>query len=417
MAKKKLSYSWGLLILCWMAYTCSVIGKVNYSANIIQVESFFNVSHAEAGLVGTFYFFSYGTGQILNGFLCKKYNLKYVVFVGLLGAGLCNLAVGLTTNFELIKVLWLFNGIFLSVLWPCLIRLLSECLSRRKMSRASTVISTTTATGTFLIYALSALFVSIADFRFAFYTAAIVLPAVAFTWLFSFEKLSKGAKAEAEAEEEKEDIPVRANEQPGKTKLSAEIWGTIILFALFAVATNLVKDGLHTWVPSILKESFGFSPSLSIILTLVLPVIGIFGNLIAQSLYKWVKSFVGVDGLIFFAIGVGLLGVIGALTFGWAVVVLIGFGIASCLSSSSNSTITSIFPLYMKGKINSGLIAGILNGCCYVGSALSSYVLGAVADASGWNAVFYLLVSVCAVVCVMALTFTIIVKSKKKKEQ
>ena len=62
-------------------------------------------------------------------------------------------------------------------------------------------------------------------------------------------------------------------------------------------------------------------------------------------------------------------------------------------------------------------MAGILNGCCYVGSALSSYVLGAVADASGWNAVFYLLVGVCAVVCVMALTFTIIVKSKKKKEQ
>jgi sugar phosphate permease len=44
----------------------------------------------------------------------------------------------------------------------------------------------------------------------------------------------------------------------------------------------------------------------------------------------------------------------------------------------------------MKGKVNSGLVAGIINGFCYVGSTISDYGLGAVQEATGsWSSVFY----------------------------
>lgn len=66
-----------LLFLCWLVYTVSLLGKVNYAANITQIESFYKVSHADAGMASTFYFFAYGIGQVVNGLLCKKYNLKY----------------------------------------------------------------------------------------------------------------------------------------------------------------------------------------------------------------------------------------------------------------------------------------------------------------------------------------------------
>jgi sugar phosphate permease len=52
-------------------------------------------------------------------------------------------------------------------------------------------------------------------------------------------------------------------------------------------------------------------------------------------------------------------------------------------------------PLYMRDKINSGMLAGTLDGFCYVGSAISTYGLGAVADRYDWNGVFYLLLLVC----------------------
>ena len=42
--------------------------------------------------------------------------------------------------------------------------------------------------------------------------------------------------------------------------------------------------------------------------------------------------------------------------------------------------------------MNSGLFAGVLNGFCYLGSTISSYGLGAIADNFGWTAVFITLI-------------------------
>jgi OPA family glycerol-3-phosphate transporter-like MFS transporter len=95
---------------------------------------------------------------------------------------------------------------------------------------------------------------------------------------------------------------------------------------------------------------------------------------------------------------------------------LIGFALVYFLVSSSNSTVTSIFPLQMKGKLNSGLIAGVLNGFCYVGSTISSYGLGLVADAWGWETVFYLLLGVAVAVVVIVLVYNVIKACKKKPQ-
>ena len=42
--------------------------------------------------------------------------------------------------------------------------------------------------------------------------------------------------------------------------------------------------------------------------------------------------------------------------------------------------VTSILPLNLRDRANSGFVAGILNGCCYVGSTFSSVGLGAISD-------------------------------------
>ena len=54
--------------------------------------------------------------------------------------------------------------------------------------------------------------------------------------------------------------------------------------------------------------------------------------------------------------------------------------VISLFTSGTNNIITIMLPLYYKDKANAGLLAGMLNGCCYVGSTLSSYGLGLIAD-------------------------------------
>ena len=85
------------------------------------------------------------------------------------------------------------------------------------------------------------------------------------------------------------------------------------------------------------------------------------------------------------------------------VITLISFAFTACLMASINNAITSMLPLYMKDKYNSGLLAGVLNGFCYIGSTFSTYGLGLIADKYNWNVVLYTLLIVSIVVIIVGL--------------
>lgn len=389
-----------LIVLCWIVYTCSYLGKLGYNANITRIEKAYSLSHSTAGMVSTFFFFAYGIGQIINGIFCKKYNVRFVVFGSLLISGLMNILVGISKDFAFIKYFWLINGAVLSVLWPSLIRLLSETLNKENIGRAVVVMGTTVATGTFFVYGLSALFVALGAYEIMFFLAGILLPCIALLWIISYPKLVK-----QKAEEEAQEMPLQT--ELGHKKKLGWLWVPISVLAVFAIFDNLVKDGLTTWVPMILKETYSLPDYVSILLTMLLPILAIFGTSVAVWLHKIIKDFVMLCSLLFFvsAVCIGL--VILCMPTGWFIVTLISLGIVSCLMAGVNNVITSMMPLYWKEKVNSGQLAGVLNGFCYLGSTLSSYGLGAIADFGGWNAVFWLLFVLCIVAVVMAVGYII----------
>lgn len=409
MGKTKINASTLIILLCWLVYSISYTGKVNYSANINEVMSFYKVDHSSAGLVSTFFFFAYGIGQVLNGIFCKKYNLKYMVFSSLVISGTINLIVGLTNNFTLIKYLWLINGVSISILWPSVIRLLSETIDSKTMPKASVIIGTTVALGTFLTYLFSALFVNL-NFKISFFLPATLFFIVAMIWIFSFTSLTTKAKQEM-SEEVLHSTQKVENSNFNKLALTL----SICILAFYGITTNLIKDGLTTWIPSILKEQYRLDSSISIILTLALPIVATFGNVFAIKVHSKISDFVLQCALMFLISGIIIGGVIAGIELNSFVITLIGFTIVSFLISSCNSLITSIFPLFMKGKVNSGRIAGVLNGFCYIGSTISSYGLGAIADNFGWIKVFWVLLAVCVVVLIVGAIYLLIKKSINKK--
>lgn len=387
-----------LIFLCWLVYTTSYLGKVNYSANITQIIDFYGVTKAEAGIVPTFFFFAYGAGQIFNGLFCKKYNLKWMIFISLTVSAAINLLIAVGSDFSVMKWLWLINGFVLSILWPSLIRLLSECLPQKKLSTSSVIMGTTVAIGTLIIYGLSSIFAIFDKFKLAFYVAGFTVIAVAVVWLIFFNKAAKGAKKEKQEEGETNEQTEKTVSKQGGEHLQRKIlFTTVYILCFFAVGVNLIKDGLTTWVPSILKEEFSLSDSLSILLTLFLPVLAVFGNAFAIKIHKKIPDYVNHCVVIFSVIAAFIGIIIGSLMLKAVSFTLIGLVAANFLASSLNSVVTSIFPLFMREQVNSGLIAGVINGACYVGSALSSYGLGEIADRFGWTTVFLVLLAFCLI--------------------
>lgn len=399
-----------LLFLCWLVYTCSYIGKLGYSANIVSIESNFEVTHAAAGMASTFFFFSYGAGQIVNGIFCKRYRLKPLVFCVLLISAMCNFVVGTINNFAVVKYLWLINGAALSVLWPSLIRLLSETLKSEYFPKTVVVMGTTVAIGTFAVYGLSALFVAIGNYRVIFYVASVLLPTIALAWIFLYDKLTKNCLEEKNKEIQSTERLLENREQ-NKDKSRKTLLFSIVSLGFFAIITNLVKDGLTSWVPVILKEQYGVSDSIGIILTLVMPVLALFGTSVAVLCNKKIHDFVDLCGIAFFLITIltFCLRIAGEKNRGMVITLVCLAGV-SLLTSATNNVITSMAPMYLKERFNSGMLAGVMNGLCYVGSTLSAYVLGAFADSRGWNDVFLFLASLSAVCVAVSLTYFIVNK-------
>lgn len=391
--EKNVSEATFLIFLSWLVYTISYLGKVNYSANITQVIDFYGITKAQAGTVPTFFFFAYGVGQVINGLLCKKYNIKWMIFLSLSVSGIVNLIIAVSTNFSIVKWLWLINGVSLSALWPTIIRQLSEALPKKVLGTSSVVMGTTVAIGTLIIYGLSSVFAAIHNFKLSFYTAAIAVFIVAVIWIIFYNRALSLAKNERDQEEPvkitQSEKTVEKEQEKGERKL---LYILIYVLCFFAIGVNLIKDGLTTWVPSILKEEFFMSDSLSILLTLFLPVLAVFGNACALNMHKKIPDYVNQCAVAFGIIGVFIGVIIGSLSFKVVLLMLIGLVVVNFFASALNSLITSIFPMFMRDKVNSGLFAGVLNGFCYLGSTISSYGLGAIADNFGWTAVFITLI-------------------------
>lgn len=390
-----------LVFLIWLLYTVSYFGKLNFSANINQIISFYHISKAEAGLVPSFFFFSYAIGQIFNGLVCRKYNIKWSIFISLIVSSGINLIVAISTDFRIIKWLWLVNGFVLSILWPVLVRLISEVLPRKDLGKSSVIMGTTVPVGTLVIYCLSSVYVSIGLFKLAFYTAAVTDALVAVLWLIYYKRAVNKAREERSNEGEIESVPQETESGASAAASHKALTVTIVLICLFAIMNNLIKDGLTTWVPSILKEEFFLSDWLSILLTLVIPIIAVFGSIGALKLNRKFPDYVTNGFVVFAVMGVFVLAIIASISLKQVVLALVGLMVVNFFAASLNNLITSIFPIFMRGKVNSGLFAGVLNGFCYVGSAMSSYGLGYIADGFGWTVVFWILFGCCCFACLV----------------
>ena len=387
-----------LLFLCWFAYTAANVGRMNYSASMIAIIEDTGAAKDAAGLVASFFFFSYGAGQLVNGFLCRKYNTRIAIFIALAASAAVNVALPFCPSVNVMKYLWLANGIVQSVLWSSLVKLQAEYLNDKDIGKSIILMSTTTAAGTFIAYGLSALFVAFVDWKPTFYVAGGLLLAAALFWFFGVGYVQRNLP---KFEVKKAELPV-GNKGVGSKK---PVYFALVFIFLFAIANGFIKDGVTAWVPNLLKETYGLETYFSIILTLILPLISILGATLARLIHKKLPNDILMCGL-FYLVSGGATGLIFWLLTKSLAVTIILFALVACFMSAINNVITSSVPFRLRAVGDSGTYAGIINTFCYVGSTLSSYLLGAMAEKSGWNAVIILLLGVSAAMGVVATAFS-----------
>lgn len=383
-----------IILLCFFSFMSTYFLKLSFNTNIIKFEEAFNVTHSDAGKVVTAFFFAYGFSQIFNGFFIKKYPLRFVVPGCLLLSCVLNFLTMISTSFNIIILYWFLDGLILALLWPCTIRTVAENVDEKYKNLASLFMAVTTGMGTVLVYLLSSLFVYLDHFKLIFVVAISLGIIFSLLWFIFYPKLKKDNVVE-----------IKTEKAQSKVNITPAFVFFLVCFGIISLVSSLSRDGITTWFPSIVNEKFNLSSHLSVLITVLLPIGQIIGSLLSLLIHKIFKDCLkDCIFLLFIAaisIFIGLILQTDSLT-----LTVIFVMVSNCCLSGINKITTSYIPIKAK-FLDSGLLASLLNGCCYLGSVISTYGMGVLADNYGWNIsfkiIFIILVSVAGISLLISL--------------
>ena len=379
---------WQIFVMGWIVYFANYFLRYNYAAVMVVIGQTEGFDMNQLGLIASILFVTYGFGQFISGCLGDRLNPKMMVFFGVAGSVVSNVIMGLSANVTVMRFAWGLNGICSSFLWAPLVRLLTLYMPEERLRKAVLSFSYCTFFGQAGTYLLTAWLSTAFSWRAAFFVPAVIGGLSAAGWLVVSVTTGKAQTAAAP-----KSVPTDNRPKSKMSKLYLASGLPLVLAAILVM--GILKDGIMTWLPQIVTDTFHIGASHSILLSAALPLF----NSISVWLIKWLgKHLKGNDmlnsGVLFACSGVGMLGVLlfGALH---PAVNIILYALVSTVVSGINTILISFVPLQYTASGRSSTVAGITNAATYFGSALSGWGLGFAADHWGWSSVNGLLLLLC----------------------
>ena len=354
----------GIAWLCTLVYFASYLMRINFSVMIEEICTNTGNSRDALAVVLTGMTIFYGTGQVINGFLGDRISPNRMLTFGLLLAALCNGAMFLAPSVPVMIAIWCVNGFAHAMLWPPIVRLLSTYLNDEEYSYAVVRVSWGSSFATIFLYLLCPVFLSFLGWRTIILSLAVVGIAIAVSWTLLYPRLFRG---EAVKETSKKESAPKKKGVP----LPKSVLIPVVLIFLGIVLQGMLRDGVTTWMPSFLTDSFGFDAKQSIFYTVVLAIFSIFSFMGANILHnKLFKNEVTCAGFIFILSAICAAVLYFIQSYAIASILLMSLVVAGM--HGINLMLITIVP---KRFVKSGRVStfsGILNAGTYVGSAIAS---------------------------------------------
>lgn len=374
--------------LCWIVYFATYIGRLNYSSAMTDMIAREVLTKSEAGTISMVFFFCYGGGQLINGFLGDRISPKRMIFIGLFASALLNACMGLVSYFPVMALLWGLNGYVQSMIWPPIVHIFAEMLEGDSMIRCSIHITSTIAVGTLGSYLLSAGMIELAGWKMVFWAASVVLAVIAIVWYVGFSKVERFAAEFGTVTESPVSSTIANPTANGYPQIS--LWklvtsGGLLLILIPVVVHGVLKDGVTSWVPTYISETFSASAVLAILVTTVLPVVNLVGAYAANFMNQKFFRNESRTSAFFFLIALAalvLLRVCGSFHIVLSVCLL---AVITSSMLAVNTMLINIVPLYF-GKVGkSSTVSGFLNCTSYLGAAISTFTIGVMVEKAGWD--------------------------------
>ncbi len=395
-----------LILSLSILYFVHVIGRSAVAANLLNFQKDYGIEKSTASLIITLFSFAYGAGQIINSFLIKKYNKRLSVFIPVLLESICLFLLYLRLPFITYNFIWLAGGVFYSFFWMSIMKILSENLEEKLLSKASVILSVVNGLGSALGYLLSSAFTALNVYRIVFLVSAVLI----FLFDVNFLFVSKYFKCSPKEYDEKENDTTMYK----KVEKPKFLFLFMIAFMVFTPIAAIGTGSIKNWTPNILEESFGLMSSLAIFFAVVVPIVHCFCSVLVVTLRKFNWKFEQIISALMFVVIISFIMIlislktqITALYIIFAAIGYFGFG---CI----NTTTTNLLALQMRSYYDSGMFSGFVNGSAYVGEVIAAYGVALYVEHTSWSSLYILLIILTSFVAISSLLLYIFFRKKKE---
>ena len=372
-------------------YTISYITRINYGAIIAEMEVATSVSRELLSMALTGSFITYGVGQIISGVIGDHFSPKKLVSMGLVATILMNLLIPISTNPYLTLVIWCINGFAQSFMWPPIVKLMSALLSENDYKKTTVMVSCGSSFGTIAVYLMAPIIILLLNFRWVFVFSALCGALMLVSW----HKFAP-------------DIEIAKPEKSEKTKGNTKVLFTplMLIVMLVIILQGALRDGITTWMPTYISDTYSLSSVVSILTGVVLPLFSVCSLKITEKLYiKYFKNPIFCAAIIF---GVGAISAAAlCLCTGKNAILSVLFSaILTAAMFGVNLLYIGMLPAFFKKYGNVSTASGVLNSTTYIGSAISSYGIAVLSNNFGWNTTLLVWLAIAVVGTALSLLIT-----------
>ena len=259
--------------LCSVSYFAVYIARNILSAITPQmVETGYTEEYI--GRISSLFFVCYAIGQLINGAIGDKIKAKWMICLGLLGAGVMNLLFSKIISYQnAAMIVYGLTGFFLSMIYGPMTKVVSENTESVHATRCSLGYTFASFFGSPAAGLLASFLVWQSVFAVSS-TVLIAMAVIGFVFFSAFERRKIVQYGQYNAKEK------------GARNIGILFKHQIIKFSLISILTGVVRTSVVFWLPTYISQHLGFSAKSSASIFTVATLVISFTSFITIFIYE-----------------------------------------------------------------------------------------------------------------------------------
>lgn len=261
------------MVLMWLVYGCFYLNRLNLSPVIPLIIGDLKISHAQVGLITSFFFAFYSASEAVLGYLSDILGPRKIIAVGAIVSALANIFFSTGSNLLHLIAAQSINGIGQGGGWGPSVKLLSSWFPRSEIGRILGIYATSVSVFTVLAYVLAGYLGKTFGWRVVFWIFPIVVMFVLAVYWMVVRDRPGGINFEIfqhrTTRPEEKHLGKRNKYLVVISNVDIRLASVAFACLAYISYTNLI------WIPTYLYESYSVSVVKASLLSSLYPALGL----------------------------------------------------------------------------------------------------------------------------------------------